>query len=381
MKRQKGFSLIEVLIATAVMVGIVGATVGALTDATRATQAVVLMADTQENLRAGMNYITRDLSQAGEGIPQGGITIPTTGVVWPGTGGNFASGSPATNWSVLPAISPGYELGPVTSTSNLKTDVLTITYGDTTLQDTNFTPAHWLNEYPINLTSSCPSGSITNTGSSPSVTTTVVFDATHCVHINTGNTGLSVGDLILLQNNASSCSGGNSIIASESCDTNANGGTMALRVITGVNTTTNTITFAPGSPGDPFGLNGGTLTTGGTWTATRVWMITYYINNSNTLRPQLMREVNLKGANAVGDVIENFQVFYDLLNPSATPPAILSPQEQESPAVANLPYIRDAYVFLAARSSSTYSATGQYFRNNLETVVSIRGLAFYNEYN
>lgn len=110
-------------------------------------------------------------------------------------------------------------------------------------------------------------------------------------------------------------------------------------------------------------------------------MITYYINNSNTLRPQLMREVNLKGANAVGDVIENFQVFYDLLNPSATPPAILSPQEQESPAVANLPYIRDAYVFLAARSSSTYSATGQYFRNNLETVVSIRGLAFYNEYN
>src|SRR5271154_1234325 len=91
MKRQKGFSLIEVLIATAVMVGIVGATVGALTDATHATQAVVLMADTQENLRAGLNYITRDLSQAGEGIPQGGITIPANTVIWPATGGKFPS--------------------------------------------------------------------------------------------------------------------------------------------------------------------------------------------------------------------------------------------------------------------------------------------------
>ena len=376
MKRQKGFSLIEVLISTAVMIVIVGATVGALTDATRATQAVVMMADTQENLRAGLNYITRDLTQAGEGIPQGGITIPTTGVVWPGTGGNFATGS--TKWSVLPAISPGYQLGPATTTSNLKTDVVTIVYGDTTLQDTNFTPAHWLNEFPINLSSSCSGGSIANSGSAPNITTTVTFDATHCVHINTGNTGLAVGDLILLQNNASTCSGGNSIVASASCDTNANGGSMALRTITAVNSGTNTVTFAPG---DAFGVNGGaTVSTAATWTATRVWMITYYIDNSNTARPQLMREVNLKGAVAVGDVIENLQVFYDLLDPNANPPAILAAQ-QESPAVANLQYVRDAYVFLAARSSTSYGSSGKYFRNNLETVVSIRGLAFYNEFN
>jgi len=378
MKRQNGFSLIEVLISTAVMIGIVGATVGALTDATHATQAVVMMADTQENLRAGLNYITRDLTQAGEGIPQGGIAIPTTGVVWPGTGGNFASGSPAANWSVLPAISPGYQLGPATTTSNVKTDVVTIAYGDTTLQDTNFTPAHWLNEFPVNLASSCPAGTFANSGSSPNVTTTVTFDATNCVHINTGNTGLAVGDLILLQNNASSCSGGNSIIASASCDTNSNGGSMVLRTITAVNNSTNRITFAPG---DAFGLNGRATLPAGTWTATRVWMITYYIDISNTARPQLMREVNLKGAVAVGDVIENLQVFYDLLDPNANPPAILSPQEQESPAVANLPYIRDAYVFLAARSSTSYGSSGKYFRNNLETVVSIRGLAFYNEFN
>jgi prepilin-type N-terminal cleavage/methylation domain-containing protein len=52
MKRQAGFSLMEVLVATALMVVIMGTTVRALSDATHANEAVTLMADSQENLRA-----------------------------------------------------------------------------------------------------------------------------------------------------------------------------------------------------------------------------------------------------------------------------------------------------------------------------------------
>ena len=37
-----------------------------------------MMANTQENLRAGMHFITRDLAQAGEGIPPAGVSLPTT---------------------------------------------------------------------------------------------------------------------------------------------------------------------------------------------------------------------------------------------------------------------------------------------------------------
>jgi prepilin-type N-terminal cleavage/methylation domain-containing protein len=374
MKREAGFTLIEVMVATAIMIVILAATVSALTDAVRATQAVTLMADTQENLRAGMNYVVRDISQAGEGIPNTGVTIPSSGVNWPATGIKFSTSG--TNWTALPAISPGYRLGPTTGTSGNATDVVTIVYADNTLLDTTFTPAHWLNEFPVNLAASCPNGLISTSGTAPSITVTAKFDGTNCVNINTGNTGLAIGDLILLQNNASTCGGGNSVVSSAACDSSAPGSSMALRVVTAINTGTNTITMAPG---DAFGLNGGAIPTG-TITASRLWMITYYINNSNTARPQLMREVNLNGAYAVGDVLENLQVFYDIVSPGSNPPS-LAAEELENPTFAQLPYIRDAYIFLFARSENKFLMNSNYVRNNLESVVSVRGLSFYNEYN
>jgi prepilin-type N-terminal cleavage/methylation domain-containing protein len=365
-KREDGFTLIEVLAATAIMLVIMAATVSALTDAIHATQGVALMADTQENLRAGMNFITRDLTQAGVGIPQGGITIPAAGVPWPSTGINFSSSG--ANWGALPAIAPGYQLGPQTSTSGVKTDVLTILYSDTTLQDA---AGNWLNKYPINLAASCPNGKIVKAGS----TTTVTFDTT-CITLGSSNTSLHAGDLILLQNNSGSCSGGNSMVSSASCNSDNPGSSMVLWTVSTVAPGSNQVTF---TTGDAFGLNASTLPAG-TVTATRVWMITYYIDNSNAQRPQLMREVNLNGANAVGDVIENMQIFYDIVQPSSNPPA-LAAVEQESPTFAQLPYIRDAYIMLFARSQDASMQGGTYFRNNLSTTVSIRGLSFYNEYN
>ena len=47
--------------------------------AENASQIVGYQASTQENLRAAMHFIVRDLTQAGEGIPQGGLTVPNTG--------------------------------------------------------------------------------------------------------------------------------------------------------------------------------------------------------------------------------------------------------------------------------------------------------------
>ena len=48
--------------------------------------------------------------------------------------------------------------------------------------------------------------------------------------------------------------------------------------------------------------------------------------------------------------------------------------------MAQLPYIRDAYIILYARSDSKFSLSNDFVRNNLETVVSIRGMDFYNEF-
>jgi hypothetical protein len=280
-----------------------------------------------------------------------------------------------TSWTVLPDISPGYQLGLTTATSGVATDMITLVYADNTLLDSN---SHWLNEFPINTPgggTNCsgatptPNGTISTSGS----TTTITFDST-CVNINTGNTALAVGDLILLQ---------------------ANGGGMALLSISSVNLASNQIVF--NSITDPFALNNSGKTAGTisqiqspagsltytTTTATRVWMVTYYIANStasagNPAVPMLMRQVNMRAAQPVGEVIENMQFFYDVLTAGSSPPAVTP--EVTSPTAAQLPYVRDVYVLLFARSENPFSLSKQYFRNNLSTVVNVRSLNFYNEF-
>jgi prepilin-type N-terminal cleavage/methylation domain-containing protein len=414
MKRQAGFSLIEVLAATALMLIVMAATLRTLTDAIHANEGVTLLADTQENLRASLNYMTKDIVQAGEGIPQGGITIPNTGGGAPVSALNrpLPVGAPPpvtfpTNWAALPAIAPGFQLGLASLVANpaiqgatvagLKTDMITVLYADTTMQDA---AGNWLNRFPIRQApfATCaaaapsPNGTITTAGN----TTTIVFDPT-CININTGNTAIKTGDLILLQNNASGCAASGALVASDSCDANnpSNPGSMALLTVTGVNLGANTITF---TCGDAFALNcsglaSGTVTqmqTAGSWagvtvTATRVWMVTYYISNANPLKPMLMRQVNMNAAQPVGEVIENMQIFYDVLNPGSNPPALQIPAENEDPlgtlGFGSLSYIRDCYILLYARSENPYTQSNRYFRNNLQTVVSIRGLDFYNEFN
>jgi hypothetical protein len=284
-------------------------------------------------------------------------------------------------------------MGPLTTTSGNPSDMVTILYADTTLLDTS---NHWLNEFPIFLAPStggaagcaaanpspAPAGSIVTSGT----ITTVGFDPT-CIVIGVGNTALHAGDLILLQNN--NTIGNDNNMTSSNTAISDSTGNMALLTVSNVVPGSNSISF---SAADAFNLNASGQPTGTisqimspvgsgvfpTTTATRIWMISYYINNSNPLRPQLMRQVNLNPAEAVGDVIENLQIFYDILNAGSSPASVTP--SVESPTYAQLSYVRDAYVLLFARSENTYSQSGTYFRNNLETVVSMRGLDFFNEF-
>jgi prepilin-type N-terminal cleavage/methylation domain-containing protein len=376
MKREAGFSLIELMVSVAILVIIVGATLAALSQGAKATQGVTLMADTQENLRAGLNYMVRDLVQAGESIPQGGIPLPNDAAERV----NVNEPSPPTraykfpaNSTVLPAITPGFGLGLQTATPNPNkpsqtlfgpnnTDMITMIYADNSLID-NTIPAtpHTLNEFPIFLAPSggnpgCPGGSISPSGG------TVVFDIT-CININTGNTGLKAGDLIMFQN--------------------ANG--VTLQCIT--NVAGEVVTFAAG---DPFKLNqtglpNNTLPNTGVGgypptTATRIWMVTYYIDsNTNPQRPVLMRQVNFNPPVAVAEVIENLNVTYDIVNALATVPAVNATQiiAPDTPA-----QIRKVNLLLAARSETAYGQGKEmgYFRNNLQTEVSIQSLSFFSLY-
>src|ERR1700721_2307916 len=128
MKREAGFSLMELLVATALMLVIVGTLMKTLSDAAYANEGVTLLANSQENLRAAMNYMVKDIIEAGEGLPQGGITIPNATTVAnpnpaiaskmnrPGPVGGPATFPPS--YITLPAITDGFRQGPLAVTPN-----------------------------------------------------------------------------------------------------------------------------------------------------------------------------------------------------------------------------------------------------------------------
>lgn len=398
-KREAGFSLIEMMVATTVLAIALAGTLKALTDAVHANQAVTVMADTQQNLRAGMNYLVRDLVETGEGIPQGGIEIPNHGLSAVGAppAGNSNINRPGLSLTGadvlqfpstdvnLPAITPGYQIGEVEempkagSPTTLiaggpKTDMVTLLYADTTLVDNTTYPGtpHTLDEFPIFLApqktstgTGCaptnpgpaPNGSITTAGT----TLTVSFDPT-CININQGNTSIHVGDLIMFQSTTSA--------------------TTLMYVSSAAGQTLKFLSA------DPFNLNGtglgaGTITqlnpAAAVITATRIWMITYYLDTqTNPLHPVLMRQVNFSAPAEVGEVIEDMAFSFDLTEPALTPPVS---------TVSNVVYpdtvsqIRKVNVFLAARSESPLATNNIYYRNNLTTSVNIRSLCFFNQFN
>jgi prepilin-type N-terminal cleavage/methylation domain-containing protein len=362
MHREKGFSLIEVMIATAVMLIIMGATLSMLTDAIHANEAVTAMADMQDNLRASMNLMVRDLVQAGGGIPIGGISVPFTD---PANNPGGAPIPPAMNRpspptkaytfplaSAITSVNPGFQLGP--NSLGQLTDMVTVIYADNTLP--------WSSMAPINNpTAPTCAGTLAANG------LTVTFDTATagCAQLAAGNVSVVPGDLIMLSNNQ----GGN-----------------IIQQVTAVGG--NVLTF---SPGDAFGFNGqpaasGTIaqlqTAPGVFpptSAVRIWMVTYYIDATTVPgRPQLIRRVNFNAPQVVGQVIEGVQISYDVVNAVATAPAnnarnIIAP---DSPT-----QIRKVNLYLMARSENPYSVTRQYFRANLLTQVGLRGLSFQNRYN
>jgi prepilin-type N-terminal cleavage/methylation domain-containing protein len=392
MKRESGFSLVELLTAMVILLAVVAAAMGALVQAQRVTAGVALEANMQEDLRAGMHFMIQDLSQAGEGIPQGGIAIhnSSTGpapIIRPGTGGASFSNT----YLSLPALTPGYQAGqaatgvnPLTnaviSAGAVSSDVITLLYADNTLVDSSSTTSTIaLNTSPV---LSCAGAAISASGSSVTL-------ATSCFQMPGGPVPISVGNLIMF----SSPQG------------------TALQYVTGV--TGQTIDFANGDPASLNGLSPATYPNGtvaglvagnaSQITITRVWMVTYYIDSTtNALRPQLVRQVNYPNyptaatasnpAQPIGESLNQLQFTYDIINSNAPagtypngPGDAPTPASWTSPTVgADTPQqIRAVNIFLAGRSEYAYNgaASPQYFYNNLTTQVSIRNLAFVNQFN
>jgi prepilin-type N-terminal cleavage/methylation domain-containing protein len=389
MTQRNGFSLVELMISILLLLIVAGAAVTSLIEAQRVTQGVAMEAATQENLRAGMHFMVRDIMQSGEGIPPGGISIPNSSasvsaVNWPGTNPSIVY--PKT-YVVLNGIVPGHLVGQIqkgiSNTGGLITagaansDMITVLYADNSLVDTS---NRTLYGSPV-VSSGCTGGALS---------ASAVTISTSCFTMpGTGATPITTGNLIMFQNQYGT----------------------ALEYVTSVSG--QTINFASG---DPAGLNAPSSATypNGTVAAllangsvptivTRVWMITYYLDSTtNPYHPQLVRQVNYPGypsvatqVNApqpIADDVEALNFTYDIIDstaPSGTYPNgagdAAAPASWSTPtAGSDSPsQIRAVNIYMAGRSETAYQMgkNQSYFHNNLSTQVCIRSLNFINNYN
>jgi len=353
MRKDAGFSMVELMVAIAITVIVLGVTLGMLTDAMRGNQHVTQTAGMVDNLRAGMNMLVQDLLQAGASVPTGGISIPNGGGGLPinrpsppGQNYSFPAGTTS-----LPGIFPGAGLGP--TTLGQVSDMVTILYADNTLP---------LNQRFINDPN--PPAPATPCNGSISVNGNNMTVDPACTNIGLPGSAIQPGDLIMFSNSM-----GNT-----------------LQTVTQVNG--QTVSFAGN---DPFNLNLRTDPQGtirqiqsppnsGNYpptTATRVWMITYYLDDvTDPQHSRLVRQVNFNPPQPVAEVVENLQLSYNFID------GVTNPTNQETvPAGLSANQTRMVNVFLAARSDIPDSQTRQFIRSNLSTQVSLRSMAFVDRYN
>ncbi len=330
--QQAGFSLTELMVATSLTLVVLATSLGALGDGIATADLGTLVAETQQNGRAGLALMKRDLMLTGQGIPAGGIPIPSGAQASPiNRPGPNAMTFPS-NWVVLPSISPGADLGP--AIWGRATDMVTMLYADSTLA---------LADTPVDM--------ITPDGGTMVVAVTTP--------IGLAGTGLRVGDFIMFTNAL-----GFAVqeVTSVSAQSVTFGGTDSMR-FNQRNAGQGTIMQLQSSPGE-FPPT----------TATRIWMISYYIDEPVPGNRRLIRRVNNGAENPIALDVDDLQLTYDLVDGLNNPAGLDQAVTPHSPA-----QIRKVNIALTTRSSGEYRSRG-YQRRTLSTSVSLRSLSFTDRY-
>ena len=308
----QGFSLIELLIAMALGLIILAAATQFFKNGMDSSRLVSQRSEMQDNVRAAINMIAKDVSMAGSGIPSGGVTLPY------GTGNNglslFAKDTNLKTWlngntyptgnfgtppvavdnymyGLIPGPAAGMEKGGpgVIPATNQSADAITSVYADFTFP---------LNQYTATFNAA-------GNGITLAIPNPVPVPALPAF-IN-GAGGIQVGDLILLSNSVGS----------------------AIGEVT--NVTANSITFANL---DPLNINqsgindlaggGGNIeylcnkvspcTGAPAPTAWRVYAVTYFVEVPAVAGqlPKLMRQVDGHPAQPVADDIISLKFTYDV---------------------------------------------------------------------
>ena len=355
-----GFSLTEMMIAMALGLVVLGSTMQLFKSGMDATLLVTQQSDMQQNVRAALNLVAKDVSMAGSGLPSGGLSLPNSGGA---TASMFAvdtnrawltndtyptgniGGVGVTNYmfGIIPGPQNGMESGGpanIASTGQVP-DAITVIY-----QDYSFP----LNQYTATFAN--PNGTAINLQAPANP------PAGFPAILSPG--GIQVGDLILLSNPTG----------------------YAMGEVTGITNAGGTINFADG---DQLNINqsGATrgnikyIASGANPIANRIWAITYFVEvPANGQPPRLMRQVNGQTPAPISDNIIGLTITYDMCdgtngpNCSAIADPITNGFSPNQIRKVNIQIMGQSLVSYGNRSRSTV----------LVTSVSTRSLTFKDRY-
>src|SRR5215467_11395709 len=74
---QHGFTLLELMVSMALGLIVMGAMASLFKTGMDSTMMVTQRAETQQNMRAAIDLMVKDISMAGAGVPSGGVQLPT----------------------------------------------------------------------------------------------------------------------------------------------------------------------------------------------------------------------------------------------------------------------------------------------------------------
>jgi type II secretory pathway pseudopilin PulG len=379
LKSQLGFSMLELLVASSIGLGVILAMASVFKTGMDVSFRVTERAETQQNMRAAMQLLTKDISMAGAGLPSGGLQLTTagaslfacnqTGTCYIGgdTYPKSASGTANFMYPLVPGFGTGVQNGIVIPAApGLVNSSITVIYCDYNFPLTNFTFT-----YP-----------------SPTSVGVAVNNAAVQPNNILAPGGLQVGDLIMFNvsvpgNGKAGTPQGNSLIQTAA----------VVAEITGIPSNT-LINFATS---DALNMNHTTgsnnlasvstaianvVAAGATpvTNACRLNAVSYFLQvppaGGTVQNPRLMRQVNGLDAIPVADNIINLQFTYDIVD--NTTGKVVANQQDPIGAGQSPNLIQKVNIWVMGASPITNGNKSQ--NMYLATSVSTSNMTFCNSY-
>jgi prepilin-type N-terminal cleavage/methylation domain-containing protein len=318
-RTERGFTLLELTVASAIGLIVILAMTSLFKMGMDATFTVTERAETQQNMRAAIDLLTKDISLAGSGLPTGGLQLGTAGLskyacnqtgtcyvpnfTYPS---NTGTGTANYMYGIIPGFSNGVESGlAIPNAPGQINDSITSIYCDYNFPLTNFA-------FTVNAGG-------TSVGVAPA-TTIVPGSPTNILQAG----GLTTGDLLMFTvstpGNGTGVSG-NSLVQNAAVVAEIT--SIPNNMIMDFNTT-DPLNFNQAAGTNNLTAVAAAITAGGgkaQTTVCRLYVVTYFLQvppaGVTVQTPRLMRQVNGYNAVPVADNIINLQFSYDVINGSS----------------------------------------------------------------